>query len=75
MLKDIGRNLPGSGVEAFDKWGPLEHDLNKKSVCLEQNLKLLCFKIKKEIRILLCHHQATARVIKHKCWYLQLLLF
>lgn len=48
MLKDIGRNLPGSGVEAFDKWGPLEHDLNKKSVCLEQDLKLLCFKIKKK---------------------------
>lgn len=30
MLKDIGRNLPGSGVEAFDKWEKEEMDLNKK---------------------------------------------
>ena len=30
MLKDLGRNLPSSGVAAFDKWGKLELDLNTK---------------------------------------------
>lgn len=30
MLKDIQRNTPGSGVEAFDKWGPEELSLNQK---------------------------------------------
>lgn len=30
MLKDIKRNTPGVGVDAFDKWGPEELSLNQK---------------------------------------------
>ncbi|KAL4225668.1 hypothetical protein ACF0H5_016357 [Mactra antiquata] len=30
MVKDIQRNVPGTGVEAFDKWGPEELSLNTK---------------------------------------------
>ncbi|XP_053385262.1 cysteine--tRNA ligase, cytoplasmic-like [Mercenaria mercenaria] len=43
MLKDIKRNTPGSGVEAFDKWGPEELSLNQKySDCREEIHEALC---------------------------------
>ncbi|XP_052798798.1 cysteine--tRNA ligase, cytoplasmic-like [Mya arenaria] len=59
MLKDVKRNVPGSGVAAFDKWGPEEVILNNKfteareevheAICDSIDTKRTCAIVKKLI--------------------------